>query len=272
MSDIATMNLDYDRPVKFAEGVYWTGFYDSPSGLHCNPYLIVDGEEAVIIDSGSRPDFPTVMMKILQTGIPPSAISALIFQHFDPDVCGGVQNFEQIIGREDLRIISQAANGMYIRHFATRSPLLTLEEIGGRFTFASGRTLQFIPTPYAHAAGCFITFDAQSGVLFTADLFGSFSREWELFLKLPSRCRQCSSSSPCPEGLPYCPLQDILDFHRRLMPAEKALRMAVREILKTPHTVVAPQHGSVIPEREDVRLIGERLLELKGVGIDGLAE
>lgn len=82
--------LDYEKVIPIADDIYWVGFYDKPSGLHCNPYLIIDGEEAVVIDGGSRPDFPTVMMKILQTGIEPSSITAMIYQHYDPDLVGSI--------------------------------------------------------------------------------------------------------------------------------------------------------------------------------------
>lgn len=47
-------DLDYLQPIQIADGIYWIGFYDDNAGLHCNPYLIVEGDEAVIIDGGSR--------------------------------------------------------------------------------------------------------------------------------------------------------------------------------------------------------------------------
>ena len=49
---------NYESSVEIAEGIYWVGFYDAQSGLHCNPYLIIDHDEAVVIDGGSRPDLP----------------------------------------------------------------------------------------------------------------------------------------------------------------------------------------------------------------------
>ncbi|MDH3838287.1 MAG: hypothetical protein OET57_16185, partial [Desulfobacteraceae bacterium] len=63
MLNIDNTNIDYENPVEIAEGIYWVGFYDAKSGLHCNPYLIIDNEEALVVDGGSRPDFATVMMK-----------------------------------------------------------------------------------------------------------------------------------------------------------------------------------------------------------------
>jgi flavorubredoxin len=71
-------DLDYSRPIEIDAGVFWVGFNDIESGLHCNPFLIVDGDEAILIDGGSRLDFPQVMMKILKTGIAPKSIVGLI--------------------------------------------------------------------------------------------------------------------------------------------------------------------------------------------------
>ena len=65
MIDTEPTNTEYERAIEIADGVYWIGFNDPQSGLHCNPYLVIDNHEAVVIDGGSRPDFATVMMKIL---------------------------------------------------------------------------------------------------------------------------------------------------------------------------------------------------------------
>lgn len=263
-------SLDYEKAIPIAENVYWVGFYDKPSGLHCNPYLMIDGEEAVVIDGGSRPDFPTVMMKILQTGINPSSIIAMIYQHYDPDLVGSISNFEDIIGKEDLRIISDAENKMFIRHYSVSSPLISLDQINHQFQFSSGRTLRFMNTPYSHSAGSFITFDEQSGVLFTSDLFSSYGAEWNLFLELDSACHECRDFARCVRGVNYCPIPDILEFHSRIMTSQKALGFALKRIQEIPFSIIAPQHGSVIPGSQDVNTILCHLLRLKGVGIDGI--
>jgi flavorubredoxin len=263
-------DIDIESSVEIAEGVYWVGFYDEQAGLHCNPYLIVDNDEAVVIDGGSRPDFATVMMKILQTGIVPNQIMALLYQHYDPDLCGSIPNFEDIIKRNDLKIISDSANLMFIRHYSVSTTLLPISKINYQYSFSSGRTLQFTRTPYAHSGGSIVTFDRQSGILFTSDLFGSLGLEWELFLSLKPECMDCVSYAECPEGRKICPIQDILDFHKTVMPSEKALKNALKQILDIPFTMIAPQHGSIIKGKETLRYVFELLATLKGVGIDGI--
>lgn len=263
-------DLDYSGPVEIADGVFWVGFFDEEAGLHCNPYLIVDGDEAVVIDGGSRPDFPTVMMKVLQTGVSPDHIKALIYQHYDPDLCGSIPNFEDLIEGDNLQILSHWANIMFIRHYAVGSQLTPTQSIDNRFVFSSGRELQFINTPYAHSAGSFITFDKQTGILFTSDLFGSYAKDWELVLKLHDDCAGCLDHDSCKHGRHECPLQGIVKFHRTIMTSQKALRYAMQQMLQVPFRLVAPQHGSILASEPDILLIAELLAGLDGIGIDSV--
>jgi flavorubredoxin len=265
-------DIDIESAVEIAEGVYWIGFYDEQAGLHCNPYLIVDNDEAMVIDGGSRPDFATVMMKILQTGIAPSQISALLYQHYDPDLCGSIPNFEDIIKRDDLKVMSDSENLMFIRHYSVSTQLLPISKINYQYTFSSGRTLQFVKTPYAHSGGSIVTFDPQSGILFSSDLFGSLGLGWELFLKLRPECMNCTSLARCPQNRQTCPVNDILNFHKTVMPSGKALRYALEQMLEIPFTMIAPQHGSIINDKDSFRYVFTLLANLKGVGIDGIIE
>ncbi|MBT8365985.1 MAG: MBL fold metallo-hydrolase [Deltaproteobacteria bacterium] len=263
---------DYENPIEIAEGIHWVGFYDRQSGLHCNPYLIIDNNEALVIDGGSRPDFPTVMMKILQTGIAPNQIKALLYQHYDPDLCGSIPNFEGIIKRPDLKIISETENLMFIRHYSVSSRLFPLDAEDFKFEFSSGRTLQFITTPYAHSAGSFVTFDPKSKIIFSSDLFGSYGSAWELFLELKPECIECVNLVECPKSLPNCPINDILDFHMKIMPSRKALMYALKKILEIPFEKIAPQHGSIVKDKKALKFLFKLLMSLKDVGIDGIVD
>jgi flavorubredoxin len=237
--------------------------------LHCNPYLIVDKDEAVVIDGGSRPDFATVMLKILQTGIAPQQIKALIYQHYDPDLCGSAPNFEDAIRQKDLQIISAPENMMFIRHYSISSPLVSLSKLKCEYTFSSGRKLLFFKTPYSHSAGSFMTFDPQTGVLFSSDLFGSYGVNWQLFLHLAAECIECKNLSQCPRKLPNCPVNDILNFHRKIMTSTTALRYSLEQVAKIPFEILAPQHGSIIDDEDIIQYVFKLLASLKDVGIDG---
>lgn len=272
MLTIDNTNIDYENPVEISEGIYWVGFYDVNSGLHCNPYLIIDNEEALVIDGGSRPDFATVMMKILKTGIEPHQINALLYQHYDPDLCGSIPNFEDIIERRSLKIISDESSLEFIRHYSVSSQMISIEDLDYHYKFSSGRTLDFINTPYSHSSGSFVTFDQKSGMLFTSDLFGSYGTEWELFLELTPQCVDCVNLNKCPENRDHCPINDVLNFHRIIMTSRKALKYALKKILEIPFSALAPQHGSIITDRNIMRYIFEQLISQKDIGIDGIVE
>ncbi|MCF7947422.1 MAG: MBL fold metallo-hydrolase [Spirochaetia bacterium] len=261
--------ISYEEPIELAEGIFWVGYVDRERNLHCNPYLIVEGDEAVLIDGGSRPEFSIVMLKILQTGILPQNIFRLIYQHYDPDLCSSIPNFEEIINSNNLKIISHRENNVFIRYYGNSSPLLDINALSSRFTFATGRELSFIHTPYAHSAGSFMTYDSQTKTLFSSDLFGSYDVHWELFLKLPSECHSCDHiQAECDQFKRYCPLYGIYNFHRRIMTSGKALSYAMGKTKQLAISRIAPQHGSILNQTEDIDLVINALDKLPAVGID----
>jgi len=264
----------YDRPVKVAEGIFWVGFRDNHTNLFCNPYLIVEEEQAVLIDAGSRSDFAVVMMKILQTGIDPGQIVALVYQHYDPDLCGSMGNFIDMCDNPGLRLFSEQSNKLFLSYYIHRDryPLLSsINDHDFKFTF-NNRSLRFIPTPYAHSQGSFVTYDEKTRTLFTGDLFGSFSTQWDLFIQLEEECLTCTDYDNCPNGRASCPFPAMIEFHQSVMPCKKALRHAIHQIKALDADVIAPQHGSVLNRKRDIRLVADTLEALNEVGIDAIVQ
>lgn len=264
--------IDRSGPVQISPGIWWVGFHDSISGLHCNAYLIVDGDEAVLLNGGSRPDFPTVMLKILQTGIYPTQIRTLIYDHYDPDVCGSVPQLEELIGHENLQIISSRPNHMFIRHYAVNSRLRSLAEMDARFCFSSGRTLRFLPIPYCHSAGSMMIYDEQSQILFSGDLFGSSGKSEQLYVQLYSDCADCPQGDQCPRGRPRCPITGITSFHRWLIPSRDCLEYSLEQVRTVDFQVIAPQHGGILPDRESAYMVMERIEKMEKVGIEAIRQ
>jgi flavorubredoxin len=263
---------NYERPIEVADKIYWVGFQDRTSDLHCNPYLVLAGDQAVLIDAGSRPHFAVVMMKILQTGIAPEQIVALIYHHIDPDLCGSLSNMIDICTNPELKIISAQQNNIFLSYYIEREKralLKSAEEYGNQFTFG-GRTLTFYKTPYAHTAGSFVTYDIRTKTLFTSDLFGSISKQWDLFAQLADDCYVCKDHDRCILGNAYCPLPDIWDFHREVMPSGSALRHAADVMKELDIERIAPQHGSVFTKKGDIDFLIQKLGMLDRVGIDGI--
>lgn len=133
------------------------------------------------------------------------------------------------------------------------------------------RKLRFMMTPYTHSAGSFVTLDERTGTLFTSDLFGSFASNWQLFRELNEECFTCGDYHRCPNHLEYCPIPDFLNFHKHVMPCDKALFHSMTLLEKVPLKCIAPQHGSVFKKPRDIAHVISLLKNLKGVGIDGIA-
>ena len=82
----------------------------------------------------------------------------------------------------------------------------------------------------------------------------------------------CVDLAKCPEGKPSCPINDILNFHKKLMTSKKALRYSLEKILEIPFRMIAPQHGSIIKDKKIMRYVFELLVSLEDVGIDGIID
>lgn len=237
-----TIDIKYDRPLQMADGIFWVGHRDERFNLACNPYLIVEGDQAVLIDGGSRTDFAIVMMKILQTGVDPQKVAALIYQHYDPDLCGSMSNFIDMCDSPGLKIISEKTNNLFISYYMPRDKYHLLNAIDTQaYTFVwNDRILNFIPTPYAHSPGSFVTYDGKTKTLFSSDLFGSYSTQWELVLDLDDKCFTCRDYDVCPNQRVQCPVKDILFFTGRSCPAPKRCNMLSARSKNWPSTVSPP--------------------------------
>lgn len=264
--------MDYDKAIKVEKGIYWVGYNDKKNGLHSNPYMIFEGEEVVLIDGGSRPDFSTVLMKILQTGVNPDQIVRLIYQHYDPDLVGSVSNFESIIHNQELEIISQKQNNIFIQHYSTVSEMRCINKMGNSWGFRTGRKLSFLNTPYAHSPGSFMTYDEETKTLFSSDIFGSYGLNWDLYLEIDDQCKVCTSFENCPIEGRVCFLPGIIKFHQIIMTSNNALRHALDQIVDLDIELVAPQHGSILKGKETIQFVMEKLLEIEDIGIDGVKD
>ncbi|MBI4857368.1 MAG: diguanylate cyclase [Acetobacterium woodii] len=212
------------RTAEIAEGIYWVGGCAQDGGLHCNPYLIVDGDEGVLIDPGSVLDFADVYENVCRI-IPLEKIKYVILHHQDPDFCSAVPLFEKAGAK--FEVVTHWRTQTLIKYYGIQSEYYIINENEFKLTLASGRTLGFVLTPYLHFPGAFTTYDGQTKILFTSDLFGAFSYEWSLYAKDDY-------------------LEKMKTFHEHYMPSNSILRPVMELFLGMDIAMIAPQHGSII--------------------------
>lgn len=212
------------KTVEIAPEVYWVGGNDQHGGLQCNPYLIVDGDEAVLIDPGSVLDFEDVLSNI-KSIIPLKNIKWVILHHQDPDFCASVPLFEQEGAK--FTIITHWRTQTLLRYYGIKSDYYIVNVNDFKLTLNSGRVLGFVQTPYLHFPGSIATYDYQSKILFSSDLFGAFSFEWDLYADEDY-------------------IEKMKAFHEHYMPSNDILRPIMEILLGMDIALIAPQHGSII--------------------------
>lgn len=225
--------------VKIADNTYWVGGNEQDGGLHCNPYLIVDGDEAVLIDPGSVLDFECVYDNICSI-VPIENVKYVILHHQDPDFCSSMPLFEQ--KGLACKIVTHWRTQTLVKYYGIKSAYYLVNDNEFQLILKSGRKLGFIQTPYLHFAGAITTYDYTTKVLFSSDLFGAFSFEWSLYAD---------------DGY----LEKMKAFHEHYMPSNDIMRPVMESFLNMDIAMIAPQHGSII--QDDTRKYIKALRELE---------
>jgi len=216
---------DQYKTYQIDDGIYWVGFADLNAGFSNNPYLLVTGQEAVLIDPGSILHYHVVAKKVMQI-VKPEQISAIIVQHQDPDLCASIPKFEALIERP-IKVVVPPRSALFMPYYGITSELVLP---GNRDTLAiAGRELQFYATPYVHFAGSMVTMDPQTRTLFSSDVFGGITKDWSLFA-----------------GSDY--LEACRAFAEPYIGSQEAWLAVIDTVRKLAPSRIAPQHGSIIDD------------------------
>ena len=205
-------------------GYYWVGAKDLESNLQCNPYLLVDGDEAVLFDPGSVLDVETVTANVASI-VPLDKVKYVVLHHQDPDLASAVPRLEALGMR--FTIVTHWRTWSLVRFYGVKSPAYMLDEHGYGLTLATGRVLQFIPTPYLHFPGAVATYDKKAKFLLSSDLFGAFQPTWSLYAD---------------DGY----MEGMKAFHEHYMPSHEILKPVMEIFSCLELSAILPQHGSII--------------------------
>ncbi|MCK5152718.1 MAG: MBL fold metallo-hydrolase [Spirochaetales bacterium] len=221
--------IDFNNAVEIAKDIWWVGHYLADDPFQCHVYLIKNGTNSVLIDPGSRLTFYSTLEKI-ESIIPFGDIKYFICHHQDPDITGALMTIDQMVTRPDSVILSHWRTIALLKHYDLKLPLKCIEEMGWKLDLGE-KKLNFIFTPYLHFAGAFTTYDESTGTLFSSDIFGGFTEGFNLYVKDDKY------------------FESIKLFHEHYMPSREILRHSLNKFQKLDIKLIAPQHGSVIPEQ-----------------------
>lgn len=223
-----TPKIDFTKPVEIAKNTYWVGKYLENDPFQCHPYFIHLNGNSILVDPGSMLEINAIIEKINQIANI-KHVKYIILHHQDPDLAAAVPYLEEVIGRDDLTIITHSRMTFLVKHYGIKSGYYKVDYQNFEINI-DGYILKFYTTPYCHSPGAFVTYDVQTKVLFSSDLFGGLEESWEFYA-----------------GDDY--YKKIEGFHMAYMPSRDILNYSLRKIEKLDIELIAPQHGSIIRKK-----------------------
>ncbi len=205
--------------------VFWLGI-DNETAFRCNVYLIKSGNEALIIDPGSRTFFEKVKQRALEV-VNLEDIKGLILCHQDPDVSASMIDWLDL--KEDLIIYSSDRTNVLLPHYGREDYTFISINSLKTFTFKNGQELEFIEAPFLHFSGAFATYDKTTKFLFSGDIWAALDIQWTLVVEDFTQH-----------------ISNMNLFHIDYMASNIAARGFVHRIENKQIDAILPQHGSII--------------------------
>lgn len=207
--------------------VYWLGFPEEKA-FRTNSYLIVDGEEAVIIDPGASYHFEFTLKRVLQI-IELSKVKGVVLCHQDPDVASSLPLWLDV--NPNIKVITTQRTAVLLDYYKPEPFESILVDDQYVYSFSSGNSVKFIGAPFLHFPGAFATYDSVSGYLFSGDVFAALDYNWKLIVT---------------DFLEHKLSMDL--FHKDYMASNKATKGFAQKIKRYAIEAILPQHGSIIPK------------------------
>lgn len=225
-----------DRRLSLFEGVY-----SVPRGVSYNSYLLLD-EKTVLMDTVDRAVEKT-FLENLAYGLGGRGLDYVIVHHMEPDHSATLMAL--LARHPETTVICNDKTKKMIEQFFGASPAVQLVKEGETLSFGK-HSLTFYMAPMVHWPEVMVSFDHESGVLFSADAFGTFGAlngalfadEVDFFGEHLSETRRYYTNIVGKYGL--------------------QVQAALKKLAALPIRMIAPLHGFVFREAEDItRLIGK---------------
>jgi len=230
-------HLNTNEAVEISPHIYWVGMHLKNDPFQCHPYLIKNENESILIDPGSMIEFEETVRKI-KSVIDIKSIKYIILHHQDPDLAAAVPEIEKLINRDDLQIVTHSRMSVLIKHYLVSSSYYEIDKNNDELITSTGFALKFFTTPYCHSPGAFVSYCANSKLLFSGDIFGGIEESWEFYADDTY-------------------FDKAKQFHQEYMPSKDIFNYALKKIEKLDIDLIAPQHGSMIEKKYIKNLIND---------------
>lgn len=197
--------------------------------VQTNQYIILDGNEAMLLDPGGAHVFPRVLANVSEI-VEPSKIKHIFFSHQDPDVTSGITLWMSIA--ENAKIYISTLWTRFLPHFGIydQRKVVAIPDKGDKLRLSSGTELEFIPTHYLHSTGNFTLYDPRAKILFSGDLGTAIFNKGQRYVFV----EDFSAHTKLMEG-----------FHKRYITSSVALKKWLTIVEPKQIDIVATQHGAL---------------------------
>ncbi|PVU75060.1 MBL fold metallo-hydrolase [Sulfolobus sp. SCGC AB-777_G06] len=207
----------------------WLGLDESETekGILTNQYLIVHGNQGILLDPGGYFVFERVFENASRF-VKPENIKAILYSHQDPDVIGGLTLW--LDTAPNAKIYVSHLWERFIPHLGVdlRDRIIDLPDEGMDIDFGSFK-IKAIPAHFMHSPGNFHYYDPIAKIYFSGDMGAAvFKDKWYLIVDNFEE---------------HVKLMEW--FHRRYIASRRAIELWAKRIEGLDIDIVAPQHGSI---------------------------
>ena len=229
------------RPIFEDGGHKWIAIVRDPNRpghmIDTNEYLVVHGEDSILLDPGGSEVFPSVFSAI-STVFDPRKIDKVFSSHQDPDVVSSLSMWAEF--NPDIRCYISWLWTSFVPHFGGAEETFVPIPDSGMDILVGGQRLQAIPAHYLHSSGNFHLYDPKAKILFTGDVGAALLPAGEDGLFVEDFDRHIRHA----EG-----------FHRRWMGSDKAKRDWCSRVSLLDIDMLCPQHGAIYQGADVKRFI-----------------
>lgn len=166
---------------EITEDLYWVGGNDRrlalfenihpiPRGVSYNSYLLLD-EKTVLFDTVDW-SVCRQFLENVQALLEDRPLDYMVINHVEPDHAACIE--EIILRYPDVKIVCTEKASMFMRQFGFSIDDKVIEVKEGDTMSFGKHEVMFVAAPMVHWPEAMVTYDTKSGVLFSADAFGSF--------------------------------------------------------------------------------------------------
>lgn len=227
---------------------------DGGAAVQANQCLIVDGEQAMLLDPGGTMTYNELYLALSRI-TSPKKLRYVFASHADPDIIASLPRW---LSSSDTQLLVSRVWSRFVPHFCqsgkTDGRIIGVPDRGGVITLGGAR-LWILPAHFLHAEGNLQVYDPVSRILFSGDLGASL---------LPAE-RAAQVVDDFDTHLPH-----MIDFHRRYMTSNRACRLWAAMARQLPIDLMVPQHGAPMAAAAAQRFID--WIETLDCGVDLMSQ